>query len=421
VIKKTALRAGLTAAALALSSAVLADEVEFANWTITEDSGKALMEALAEGFAEESEHTVKQLGYAWKDMNKNLFLRSRTNTLPDTAQIQGRFLPTIANIDGIQDLDAVFGKENLEAMFPAAFLAAGQVKGKQVALPWIGGTIGMVANKKVLAAAGVDEIPTTMDAFMAAMQKVQDTVPNSVPYGMATKNNSSILLDYLIWAWTHGADVIGEDGMPDVNSAEGVAALQFMVGLMDKRFSAPEIDRPDARRLFGQEATAFYFDAPSAKNFAADFSGQGPDYVVNLQPMRTPVVNAGDSPASIQWGHVLVMFNADNAEPDSAAAQFLTYTLSDAALIDYALTKGALPTTTSGQASDKVQSDPYLASWASEAVAPRPNPIAPLSNGAAVSDIIGEEVQAALLKQKTAEEAANDMQKRLEEALADAG
>ena len=51
------------------------------------------------------------------------------------------------------------------------------------------------------------------------------------------------------------------------------------------------------------------------------------------------------------------------------------------------------------------------------AVAPRPNPIAPLANGGAISDIIGEEVQAALLGQKTAQEAADAMQERLEAEL----
>ena len=411
----TSLAAGLVAAALAVPAA--ADTVEFMNWTYTEDSGKDLMQGIMDDYAGKSGDTVEPLGYAWSDINKNAFLRSRTNTLPDVMQVQARFLPTIANIQQIVDLNEVFGKDALEEMFTPGFLAMGQVDGKQVALPWIAGTIGMVANQKVLDAAGVDGIPGTVDEFRAALEQVRENVPNSVPYGMATKNNASILLDYLIWAWTFGADVIDADGKPDVNSAEGVAALEFMVGLMNDRLAAPEIDRPDARRLFGQEATAFYFDAPSAKNFAADFSGQGMDYAVNIIPMETPTMKADGTPAAIQWGHVLVMFNDDNASSDSAASKFLMNTMSDDVLVDYALIKGALPPTFTALESEQVASDAYMAAWAEAAVAPRPNPIAPLANGGAISDIIGEEVQAALLGQKTAQEAADAMQERLEAEL----
>lgn len=410
-----ALAAGLLATAIAVPAQ--AETVEFMNWTYTEDSGRDRIQGLIDNFTEKTGTDVEPIGYAWSDINKNAFLRSRTNTLPDIMQVQGRFLPTIANIDGIVDLNGVFGQETLDSQFPAGFLAMGQVDGKQVALPWIAGTIGMVANKKVLEAAGVEAVPGTIEEFRDALVKVRDTVPNSVPYSMATKNNNSILLDYLIWTWTFGADVIDADGTPDVNSPEGVAALEFMVGLMNDRLSAPELDRPDSRRLFGQEASAFYFDAPSAKKFAADFSGKGDAYVENVMPIETPTLEAGGTPAAIQWGHVLVMFGDENATSDSAAAKFLMNTLADDVLIDFAVGGGALPPTTSALASDTVKNDPYLTAWAEAAVAPRPNPIAPLSNGGAVSDMIGEEVQAALLGQKSPQEAADDLQARLEEAL----
>ena len=185
-----ALTAGLMAAAVAVPAQ--ADTVQFMNWTYTEDSGKDRITALMEDYTAKSGHAVEPIGYAWSDINKNAFLRARTNTLPDVMQVQGRFLPTIANIDSILDLNEVFGQETLQAQFPPGFLAMGQVGGKQVALPWIAGTIGMVANQKVLDAAGVEGIPGTVEEFRAALVKVRDTVPNSVPYGMATKNNASI-------------------------------------------------------------------------------------------------------------------------------------------------------------------------------------------------------------------------------------
>lgn len=400
-----------TVAAAAMTTAAAAD-VEFMTWTYTEDSGRDTIQAMLDTFTGQTGIAVEPIGIAWGDMVKNTFLRARTDTLPDISQVQGRLLPTVANIDGIVDLNDVFGREALLEMYSPTFLAAGEVGGKQVGLPWIGGTIGMVANQKVMDAAGIDGAPTTVEEFRADLELIRNNVPNSVPYGLATKNNASILLDYLIWTWTFGGDVL-VDGKPAVNSPEAVEALAFMAGLVEDRLAAPEIDRPDARRLFGQEAMGFYFDAPSAKKFAADFSGQGDAYTVNIVPMETPVMAEGDESVSIQWGHVMAMYGADNASPDSEAAKFLMYLVSDDVLIDYAVDGGVLPTTIAGQASARVQDDAYLAAWSAAAVAPRRNSIASLVNGSAVQDIIGEEVQAAILGQKTAQEAADDMQARL--------
>lgn len=397
----------------ALGTQAQAQDVEFMTWTYTEETGKGAIQSMVDSFPGGA---VVPQGYAWGEMSRNIFLRSRSNTLPDVTQVQARLLPTYASLGSLIDLNDVFGREVLEAKFDPAFLAMGEIDERQVALPWIGGTIGMVANTEVLEAAGVAEIPTTIDEFKQALIAVRDTVPNSVPYAMASINNGSILLDYLVWTWTFGGDVI-VDGVPTVDSPEAVAALEFMVSLMTDNLAAPEIDRPDARRLFAQGASAFFIDAPVARTFARQFSGRGEEIDSAVLPIATPVLAAGDTPVSIQWGHVIAMFGAENATADSAAAQWMMHLLSDEQLVDYAVNQSALPVTVSGIASEQVQADAYLSDWAEAAIAPRRNTVASLENGALVTDIIGEEVQSALLGQKTAAQAAGDMQTRLEEAM----
>lgn len=390
-----------------------AQDVEFMTWTYTEETGQAAIQAMVDSF---EGGTVIPQGYAWGEMSRNIFLRSRSNTLPDVTQVQARLLPTYASLGSLVDLNDVFGREMLEATFDPAFLAMGEIDGRQVALPWISGTIGMVANTEVLEAAGVTDIPTTIEEFEQALIAVRDAVPNSVPYAMASINNGSILLDYLVWTWTFGGDVI-VDGVPTADSPEAVAALEFMVGLMNDNLAAPEIDRPDARRLFAQGASAFFIDAPLARTFARQFSGRGEEIDSAVLPIPTPVLTSGDTPVSIQWGHVIAMFGDENATADSPAAQWMMHLLSDDQLIDYAVDQSALPVTLSGIASERVQADAYLSNWAEAAISPRRNTVASLENGALVTDIIGEEVQSALLGQKSAAQAADDMQARLVEVM----
>lgn len=405
------------AAALILGAGVAqADDVTFMNWTVTEETGKAAIEEMVAGYAAQSGNAVEPEGYAWGEMVKNYLLRARSNNSPDVGQSQERLLPMLKGTD-VVDFNEVYGREALEEMFDPAQLAMGLVDGRQIGLPWIGGTVGWVANAEVLEQAGISEMPETMEEFRAALEKVRDTVPGSVPFGLATKNPSSIVLDYLIMVKSFGADLMDEDGTPHANSPEAVAALTFLAGLVTDRLAAPEIDRPDARRLFGQGATAFYIDAPQARTFARQFSGKGEEIDAAVKPITGPVATAGDTPVSIQWGHTLSLFKDANADPDGAAANFVEYLLSDAVLIPYATGQSTLPMTRTGIASDAVKADQFLSDWAAASVEPIRHVIAALDNGAEVSTIIGEEYQAALLGQKTPEEAANDMQSRLEAAM----
>lgn len=417
---RTALAAG-TAAALGIGGPVQAADLEFMTWTFTEETGQAPIQQMLDAFQASSGLEVEPLGYAWGEMARNTFLRARSDTLPDVSQVQERFLPTFADLPQTVDLGEVFGAEMLETTFVPGFLAMGEVDDRQIAVPWIGGTIGMVVNTAVLEAAGVEGIPATLEEFRAALEAVRENVPNSVPYAMATTNSASIVLDYLIWVWTFGGQGVAEDGAISVNSPEAVAALEFMTELVTERLAAPEIDRPDARRLFAQEVTAFYLDSPQARSFARQFSGQGEAYDVNLLPITVPVLAPGDTPTSIQWGHVLSIYADEPVTADSPAAQFVMHLLSDEQLVDYAADQSVLPATISGLASPRIAEDAYLSAWAAAAIEPRRNTIGALSNGAEVTDIIGEEVQAAILGQKPPQAAADDMQRRLEEAMANAG
>jgi multiple sugar transport system substrate-binding protein len=407
----------LLATAVAISglatAAAFADEVSFMSFTYAEEANQPLVAEMLTGFTAETGHAVEPLGFAWGDMQRNVFLRARSNTLPDVVQVQERWLPTLGTIAGAVDFNEVFGADELAAAFAPDALALGQFDGKQLGLPLISGSIGLVANTAVLEQAGVAEIPETVEEFRAALIAVRDNVPNSVPYTMATKGNGSILLDFMIWTWVHGGSIIDASGEVVVDSDEARSALAFMVEMMEERLAAPEIDRPDARRLVGQSASAFYFDAPQARNFLRDFSGQGAEFDANIQPINTPVLAEGDDPVSIQWGHVLMAFSNDEA-----TMSFVDYATSDAVQASFPISLSALPTSQAGR--EAVASDAYLTDWAAATGASRINEIGVWPNGGDLTNIIGEEVQAALLGQKSVDDAIAAMQTRLAESMATA-
>ena len=321
------------------------------SFTFAEEPNKASVQKMMDGFQAATKVSVEPQGYAWGDMQKNILLRVRSNTAPDVAQLSERWLPNYAATKGVVDFNDVFGKDQLASILAPAALAMGQVNGKQLGIPLMTGSIGMIANKEVLAKAGVDKMPVTIDEFKAALVAVRDKVPNSVPYAMATKNNNSIILDYMLWTWAYGGQIIDSEGNVKVGaSPAGKQALAFMAGLVKDRLAAPEIDRPDSRRLLGQGVSAFYFDAPQARGFIRNFSGRGEAMDAAITPVKTPVAKAGDTPRSIEWGHVLIAFAPDGKmSKDAPAAKWLAYIMSDAVQTDFTLGQSALPVSKSAR------------------------------------------------------------------------
>jgi multiple sugar transport system substrate-binding protein len=413
---KVAKVAKVAAVALIVTAgAAQAADLTWMGSSYAEPANKPAVERMIAGFEASHGLAVEPLGFAWGDMQKNIFLKARSNTLPEVVQLQERWLPTVANLKGLVDLNTVYGKEKLEAAFAPEALALGNIDGHQWGLPLFSGTVGMVANKAVLEQAGV-AVPKTVDEFKAALVAIRDKVPNSVPYPMATKNNGSIVLDFMIWNWVHGGQIIDESGKAVIDSEASRAALTFVVGLVKERLAAPEIDRPDSRRLTAQGQAGFYIDAPVTRTFLRDFSGKGEAFDANVLPMQMPVLNDGDKPVSVLWGHILSMFAPDaKAGGEDPASKFLTYATSDEVQTDFPISLSALPTTKSARAA--VSSDAYLSNWAKAAGEPRANEVGIWSNAAELNQIVGEEVQAAMLEQKSVEDAITAMQTRLSESM----
>jgi multiple sugar transport system substrate-binding protein len=222
-----------------------------------------------------------------------------------------------------------------------------------------------------------------------------------------------------VWLWTFGGHLFDGNGKVAVNSPAAVQALSFMTGLVKDGLAAKDVDRPDARRMFAQFQTGFYNDAPLARGFARSNSGIGDKFDSLVVAMPTPVLHAGDAPRSLAWGHLLSIFSDGKQKIDanSPQAKLLAYlALNDDSQLRIYKDIGLFPVTNS--ALDKLASDPYVSVWSKAARSATRDETSFWPNSAALTTAIGEEVQAALLAQKSPQEAINSMSKRLQEQTA---
>lgn len=416
------IRTGIAALALAgcATSALAADKVTFLNWITAEPSNAPVMQKLIG----DTGVPVEVLSSSWGDMQKSVFLRLRTKQPLDVFQAQERWLPTFAQMPNVVDFNDVFGKDFLEKTFPPEVLVTGQVKGRQVGLPWNVGSISLISNSEVLEKAGVTDAPKTIADFVADLEKVKAAAPQSTPYAMMTKGDDLISSDFQLWLWAHGGSIFDENDKPVVNSEATVKTLTFMKDLVDRGLASLDVDRGAARRMFGQGESAFYFDAPVAKGFAEDFSGKGEAFVQYIHPILTPVETDGMQSRSMEWGHLLVMLDTDAAKvdgklsADSPSGRFLKgLSMNDGIQLEYFQKLGAIPVTLSARASDIVTSDRYTVEWNASLGMPKLNELAALKDSASYVGVVSEEVQSAVLGKKDAKQAAADMQARIEKLL----
>ena len=128
--------------------------------------------------------------------------------------------------------------------------------------------------------------------------------------------------------------------------------------------------------------------------------------------MERPVLKAGDQPQSTMWGHMLVAFK--NSQYQQQAAELAKTLVSDDVALDYFENNGMPPVTKSAENTDEVKNDAYLQGFLKATSTARMEETARMTNASEIKSVITEELQFALLGQKTAEQAVADMASRLE-------
>ena len=393
----------------------------YVGWSQDEAASKPILTSLFDAYRKANPDVkLDVVGFPFAQMQQNLLLRMRSGQALDLVQMAERWLPQFGSTGKMQDIHEMFSKAQLEKLMSPATLKLGEYRGKQLGLPWTSGSIGMVANAKVLKDAGIAAAPQTVDAFLAALKAIKKTQPQSVPYAMTTKNNNSLSPDFQVWLWTFGGKLFDNKGQVTVNSAAGVRALTFMSDLVRDGLAAKDIDRPDSRRMFAQNQTGFYQDAPLARGFARSNSGKGTEFDPFVIAMATPVARTGDTPQSFAWGHLLTSFPAGKGglkaqSPQGRLMSFMA--LNDASQLAYFKDQGLFPVTNTALA--QLTSDPYVSAWTKAARSAERDEVSMWSSSADVTTIIGEEVQGALLGQKTAQAAIENMGKRLGAKMAE--
>ena len=390
------------------SEKTTAETIVWAGWSGEEEASKAIFAKMRENYEAKSGNKVNWVGWTWADTAQQLLIRLQGGEQLDIAQADIGIFNTIAQTGTLADLNDIFGKEWLEETFPESALSVGNIDGKQLGLPWSMASITMVYNPEILKRAGWDTVPTTIEEFEKCLADVKALGEDIVPYGVSTKD-ATAAGDLMPWLWTFGSSIFNEDGSVNLGE-EAVETIKWYQKLLSNGYIKMDVGRGDARQLFAQGKMAFYDDAVVAKGQAVNNGVKPEDVVKVCSAMKRPVLKSGDKSQSTMWGHMLVIFAA--SQHKEASAEFAKTLVSDEIALEYFEKNGMPPVTKSASELEEVQNDAYLKGFMESTASARLEETARLSNASEIKAIMTEELQAALLGQKTAEAAVASMKSR---------
>ena len=253
---------------------------------------------------------------------------------------------------------------------------------------------------------GTPNIPTGMEEFMAAAEQFKDAT--GLPFtGMWTNGLSR---NWMSLVYQQGGSIEAEDGLPNINSEEGLNALNFLIELRDGEQITDNTDYQAAQEIFLNCEAGSHINGTWVVNFYDEQVEDPEGCLENYYVANFPQIF--DQPAAWANSHAWIIPQGLDPDPAQleATLKFLKF-LNDNN-IEWART-GHTAVNQSVVESEAYQTlnhrDEYAGFVPSAVIQPRSN------WNTAFENVLDEELQAAFIGDKTPEQALADAQARLDD------
>ena len=262
--------------------------------------------------------------------------------------------PDLLNIDGYADYYAddlllpasEWCSEETYAKFYESFLAESMDEDGVVwAVPDLASARALYVNTDILAEAGV-EIPTTWTELVAACKTIKEKCPDVYPWGVdMTTDEGQAAFSY--YTWNNGGGFINENMEWNINSAENVEAMEFIIGLYNDGLTNtdPANDtRYALQDLFAAGKLAMMI-APTQIEGIVETAGNGVVYEKAALPC-----NEGKSSVAMGVMDRFMCFAEEgrSAEELAAITKVIDAFYDDEPYAEWVLMEGFIPATTPG-------------------------------------------------------------------------
>ena len=273
--------------------------------------------------------------------------------------------PDLLNIDGFADYQADdlllpaedWVSEETYAKFFPSFLAESVVDDVVWAVPDLASARALYYNADILAAAGC-EVPTTWAELKDVCAKIKAYDANIYPWGvdMTTDEGQACFAYY---AWNNGGGFTDAEGNWNLNSAENVEAVEFIVSMIKEGLTNTDPTtetRYDLQEMFASGKVAMMIGPNQISKYCEQNGG------INYGVASLPT-NGDKAGASVGVMDRIMCFDNDYSDAELAAVTAVVDAFyDDEPYAEWVLMEDFLPATSTGNELCAA-ADPGMAAW----------------------------------------------------------
>ncbi len=404
-------------------SKTAAAEIEF--WTMQlQPKFTQYFNELNQDFVEDREFEIRWVDIPWSAMESKILTAISANTAPDVVNLNPNFAAQLATRNVWTDIDQVVPAEKQAAYLPKIWKANSidicrdeSCDTSTFGIPWYLTTRVTIYNRQLLKNAGVVKAPQNYQELAIAAKEIKTKTGKYAFFVTFVPGDSAEVLESMVQM---GVTLLDDEGKSAFNNADGVAAFRYWVDLYQQKLLPPEVLTQGHRyavELYQGGQTAFlssgaeFLDviatnAPNiAKVSATSSQITGKTGKINVAVMNLAIPRNTDKPKEA-LDYALHLTNAENQLAFAKAANVLPS--NQAAVKTYIQELSEQDTTTAIEEARKVSA---MQLENAEILIPARDDLQLLQK------VIYENLQAAMLGEKTVEKAVEDAAKQWDESL----
>lgn len=378
-------------------------EVEFWTMQLQPDFTDYFNGLIADYEAQNPGVTVRWVDVPWADMQSKILTAVTAGTAPDVVNLNPDFAAQLASRNAWMPLDDKVPAEAKQVYLPNIW-EANTLNGQSFGIPWYLTTNVTLHNQELLKAAGV-EPPTTYAELAEVARQVKEKTGKYAYFTTFVPEDSADVLQSFVQM---GVELVDDQGQAAFDTDAGRAVFQYWTDLYQQELLPQEVLTQGHRRaidlyqagevaLLSTGAEFFPTIEANAPDIAA-VTGSGPQITGDTGKTNVAVMN--------------VVIPAGTDVPD-AALDFALYVTNDANQLSFAKAANVLPSTAGAL------EDAYFSAEGTKGVEKARSVSAKQMNQAEVlipamdgvkelQAIIYDNLQAAMLGQKTVDQAVSD-------------
>ena len=347
-------------------------------------------------------------------MENKILTSISAKTAPDVVNLNPKFASQLATRNAWLDLEPIV-EPSVKATYLPKIWQANSVEVCQenecnqqtFGLPWYLTTTIAIYNQEMLSAAGISQAPQTYAELAQAAKQIKDSTGKYAFFISFVANDSGDVLESLV---KMGVNLIDDSGKAAFNTSEGKAAFQYWVDLYQQDLLPPDVLTQGHRRgieLYQMGETALL---TSGAEFIDSIANNAPT-VAEVSAVA-PQITGKTGKKSVAVMNLVIPRDSDKSQEALKYALFVTNTENQLA---FARESNVLPSTSEAveqYIADLEQQPDSLKERAKKVSASQLETaeilIPPTKDIQILQKAIYENLQAAMLEEKTVERAVED-------------